>query len=491
MSSPFAICPGLFQPAIAQDGILTRIRIPGGQLTVLQCEAIAQAADQIGDGRIQITNRANVQIRGLQAGIDPQTLYRFQTLGLAAPIAAVDAIRNIMASPTAGIDRQQLLDTRPLVAAWNRYLMSKPDLATLSPKFSVCFDGGEAVAVRDRPNDISLVAVPTAAGVKFRLRLSLGDRGAAPADVGVLIHPDTSLQVLAVLTDIYRDYVTQSDSQKARKPRLRELLHTRGVETYLQTAAPHLPFPLERCDVTVDGSSPDTYHHLGVHPQRQPEQYYIGVVIPLGRLTTAQWRGLAALATAQGSGTLRLTPWQTVLLTDIPAAHVVSVQREIVQLGLHWVATHPLSAIVACSGTTGCKASATDTQTHALALAAYLDQHITLDRPINIHFSGCRKSCAQYHASDITLLGMPTAQETYRIYVGDVGAKFGRELGQPCPVAQLPHVIEQIIRTYQQQRSQPDEPFKDFVNRDGLAELTHRFGISQPANWTQEDPPCQ
>ncbi len=488
--SPFATCPGLFQPSAAQDGLLLRLRIPGGLLTVPQCEAIADLADQFGGGYVEVTNRANVQIRELQAGIATAMLERLQTLELAAPIAAVDSLRNIMGSPTAGIDRQQLLDTRPFVAAWNRYLTTRPDFAVLSPKFSVCFDGGEAVSVRDRPNDISLVAVQIGAAVWFRLHLNQGDRGAAPSDVGVLVKPEESLQLLTAIAEIYRDYTSTIDSRKRRKPRLRELLHDWGVEKFLQAVARHLPFSLQRSERTDNVLLTDGYQHLAIHSQRQTGLSYIGLILPLGRLETQQLRGLATLAAHYGSGILRFTPWQNVLFPDVQTSQIAVVQQKIKQLGLHTVATHPHSAIVACSGTTGCKSSATNTQADALALAAYLEEHIALDCPINIHFSGCEKSCAQHHTSDITLLGVvQNGHEAYHIYVGEDaseedGATFGRSLYQNYTFTQLPGLIEQLLRAYQNQRFHSQETFQHFVNRHTIAELQQMLRSSSECGLT-------
>lgn len=484
--SQLATCPGLFEPSAAQDGLLSRLRIPGGLLTVAQCEAIADLADRAGSGTIEVTNRANVQIRGLQAGVTVDRLERLQAVGLASPIAAVDALRNIMGSPTAGIDRQQLLDTRPFIAAWNRYLTTRPAFAVLSPKFSVCFDGGEAVSVRERPNDISLVAAAIDNEMLFRLHLNLGERGDAPCDVGVLVKPQESLTMLATIAELYRDYTTAIDSSKPisstrqRKPRLRELLHDWGVETFLQAVARHHSFPLQRSQRTDDGSRTHGYQHVGIHFQRQPGFSYIGVVLPLGRLESQQWRGLTTLAAHYGDGFLRLTPWQNVLLANLPTSQIAAIQSEIERLGLYTSATCPHSAIVACSGITGCKSSATNTQEDALVLASHLAKCITLDRPINIHFSGCEKSCAQHHASDIALLGVKQeGKAVYHVFVGDDGSKFGRSLDQSCVPMRLPDVIEHMLQTYQKQRLYSDETFRAFVNRHTIAELKQLFNVAQ------------
>ena len=480
------VCPGLFYATPAQDGVLSRIRIPGGILTAQQCEAIATLADQFGGGYVQITNRANVQIREIQTGIAADTLTQLQELGLASPVVEVDQIRNIMSSPTAGIDCYELLDTRPLVMGWDQYISTHPHLGILSAKFSVCFDGGGSVSVRDRPNDIGLVAVKDQGNVYFRLQLSVGERGDAPCDVGVLVKPEDSLLVLAALAEVYYGWTVQLGDcavTHRRKPRFRQLMNDWGVEAYLQTVENRLPFSWQRCDVST-ATPVNSYGHIGVHPQRQPGASYIGVVLPLGQLGTQQLRGLAALA-KHGSGTLRLTPWQNVLIPDIPHQQFTQVQQTLEDLGLHWSATHPCSAIVACSGN-GCVSSATDTKRHALILTAHLEQHITLDHPINIHFSGCEKSCAQHHPSDIALLGVATdgatgGTEAYRVYVGSDGSTFGREY-QECSPEQLPDLIQHMLQIYQDKRISPDETFKEFANRHAINELKELFNQQLTTN---------
>ncbi len=455
-------CPGLFYATPARDGTLFRIRVPGGIMTAAQCVAIADLTDAVSDG-IQITNRANLQIRAVKA-IENDVLNRLQVLGLASVTSSVDHLRNIMASPTAGIDPMELIDTRPFVRQWDEYLANHPELAVLSAKFSVCFDGGE-MSVRDRPNDISFVAVKIDTNVYFRLHLSMGERGEPPRDVGVIIKPEESLTVLAAMAAVYCEYTLQHSHTGSRKPRLRQLLDDWGVETYLQTVA-------QRSPLTWDSSSyplqpPDSYRHLGIHEQ-QPGLSYLGVVIPLGRLDTEQLRGLSALATEYGNGTLRLTPWQNVLIPNVSNSQIAPVQQALATQRLH-VATHPYSALVACAGTSGCKSSATDTQGHAQLLAAHLEQCIKLDRPINIHFSGCEKSCAQHHKSDITLLGVIyEGREAYEIYLGD--GLIERE----CAIESLNQRIESIIRIYHR-RSHLDETFKEFVNRHTSDELKQLF----------------
>ena len=493
MLSAFYACPGLFYTTPAQDGMLSRIRIPGGILTSEQCGMIAIIADNYGGGYIDVTNRANLQIREIKAAINIEVLQSLQELALGSVNTAVDHIRNIMTSPTAGIDTQELTDTRPLVKAWDNYITAHSHFSGLSAKFSVCFDGGGKVAVKNCLNDITLAAELLHGDGKthhvyFRLHLSCGEKGKPPQDTGILLKPKECIPVLAALADVYLQH---TDAKLRRKPRLREVINELGVEQYLQEVEQHFKVNNSVCDdklffshslfTAQEPKRENFLYHLGIYPQRQTGLFYIGVVLPLGRLESLQMRGLANLATKYGSCNLRLTPWQNVLITDIPQHKIAEVTQEITSLGLNISSTHINSALVACSGKRGCAASATETKDHALALAAYLENHLTLDSPINIHFSGCVKSCAQHDQADITLIGVSSEAEDkslegYQVYVSDgTLRKFGYQLYEYVTFTELPKLISRMLQIYQYQRLSLDESFREFVYRYGTSQLLQIF----------------
>jgi len=468
-------CPGLFYPTPAKDGILSRLRIPGGILNSKQCQAIASIADMYG-GYVDVTNRANLQIREISQSINTKVLKQLQDLGLGSRNPMIDHIRNIMTSPTAGIDPQELIDTCPLVQGWDDYLVEHSELSGLSAKFSVCFDGGGLVSVSDRLNDILFAGVLIERQVYFRLHLSVGEKGKPPSDVGILVSPDECLLVLAALADVYLAHL---DTTSKRKSRLREVVNSLGCNYYLQEVEQRLPFALRRwkqSDSLVNKRQ--GFFHVGTHPQQQEGLFYIGVVLPLGRLESLQIKSLGDLAAKYGTGTIRLTPWQNLLITDIPQQCVADVQSEIADLGLDFSVKNIKSALVACSGKKGCAASATDTKAHALALSEYLETRVKLDCPINIHFTGCDKSCAQHNSSDIALLGVSDRYiESYHIYVGDGDhhEKFGRQLYHNVSFEKLPSLIEQMIKVYKSYRCHADESFGEFANRYAISQLQELF----------------
>lgn len=467
-------CPGLVYGSQAQDGILSRMRIPGGILTTSQAMAIADLIDQYASGYIQVTNRANLQIRGLAENLNPE-FDNLQILGIGSRKLQVDPIRNIMSSPTAGIDSQQLLDTRPLVQAFDDYLQAHPELATLSPKFSVGFDGGELVSIRDRHNDITLVAQnsPTS---EFNFRLYLNLEAKKSFDTGIVISANY-LSVLAALTQVYWQYCT-SQPQSQRKPRLRDMLADWGIAAYLEKVEQYLESPWQRATYQIPQIE-QNYKHLGIHQQRQPGFSYIGIALPLGRLTSQQLRELANLVQIYGSGIIRLTPWQNLILADLPNWQLPKIQQSLCLLGYHWQTTRLDSAMVACAGSRGCASATTDTQSQALALAQF-SQHWQLDQPINIHFSGCAKSCAQHHKSDIALVGQEMI-DSYDVYVGSGESSFGRQILQAVGANQIPGLIEQLVKIYQEKRL-PAQSFQEFINHQNLTKLQQWLNHVSPVS---------
>jgi ferredoxin-nitrite reductase len=476
-----AICPDIYHPAVAQDGLLTRLRIPGGVLNVAQCVAIEQLLAATGLDYIQVTNRANLQLRALGTDLDPQVLTALTDCGLAAIDRAVDGIRNIMLSPTAGIDPQELIDVRPLAAAWHQYLTDRSELGILSTKFSVGFDGGGSVGIVDRPNDITLLAVSDR---EFELYLGIGDLGSAPMPVGVRLDAGECLPMLTAIAQTYRQGIELFGGNVPRKLRLRDVINhwsltgfSEIVQREFEGSSRFIFKNLDREWGVVKANGDD---HLGIHQQSQPDRYYLGIVLPLGRWNRSQVKGLGEIAGRYGSGAIRLTPWQNIILPDIKSADLERVQLLITELGLIHTANHPSSLLRACAGSSGCQFGATETQRDAIDLSNYIAANFTLDRPLSIHFSGCDKSCAQHDRADITLWGVAgTARQPglYRLELKGIPVEFEQELSDLFTPAQVQIVIGKAIDAYHYQRLNPQESFQAFITRQSPAQLHQIFNV--------------
>jgi len=229
--------------------------------------------------------------------------------------------------------------------------------------------------------------------------------------------------------------------------------------------------------------------HIGFHAQKQAGKYYVGVVLPVGRMTAAQMRGLAEIAERYGSGTIRLTVWQNLLISDIPAEQIGAAKMELRKLDLDCSASSIRAGLVACTGNAGCKYAAANTKAHAIAVANYLDGRVQLDTPINIHLTGCHHSCAQHYIGDIGLIATKVAVgddmvEGYHLFVGGgYGAEQGiaRELCRDVTATELPIVLDQLIARYLDRRESAEESFRQFVLRHSTEQLQQMFARKQAA----------
>jgi ferredoxin-nitrite reductase len=432
-------CPGLFYATPAKDGQLFRLRIPSGILTSQQCLIIAELADDLGNGWLQVTNRSNLQLRTKISVINPNLLQKLQEFGLAAKNETIDHLRNIMASPTAGIDRAQLIDTRPLVTELAAYIDNNPYLASLPPKFSVGFAGGEKVTIVNRINEFLFAAEEIEDRVYFHLIFNAGKEKCS-IDTEILLTPRQCLSMITASIAVYLEAInntTLKELSKRQKPRLGQILEHLGVDWYLDRLLSRLDFVPKRLpfnDKSSANKNPTTENGaIGIYPQLQEGLFYLGINLPLGSLEARQISELGRLVEVYGSGELRLTPWQNLLIGGVPTDKIDDLRAEITNLGFNCASDRPYNGLVACAGNTGCAKSATNTQKHALALAKYLEDKISPDKPaLNIHFTGCPKSCAQANQADLTFLGTTIQQddrivEVYQIYAkGGQDSKFGR-----------------------------------------------------------------
>ncbi len=491
---------GLYYVAPAQDAFMCRMRIPGGILKAWQFAEVANLADRHGGGYVHVTTRANLQIREIAAAEGPPLIEALAEVGVNPKGSGADNIRNVTGSATAGIDRQELFDTRPHARAWHHHVLNQRVLYGLPRKFNVSFDGGGAIPTLEETNDIAFTAVKVAAGfagegdaagikagdVMFRLGLG-GITGhedfARPT--GVYVLPDDATAVADAIVRVFIDHGIRTDRKKAR---LKYVLDDWGFDKFLLEVEAKLGRKLIRLpDQAFEAeAAKDRHAHIGVHPQKQDGLVWVGVALMVGRLTTDQMRGIADIARDLGDGEIRLTVWQNLLISGVAADKVLDVEARLNALGLTSKATAVRAGLVACTGNTGCKFAASNTKGTAERIAQHLDGRIDLDLPVNIHLTGCHHSCAQHYIGDIGLIAcrVPTGPdgedtvEGFHVLVGGgygADATIAREVYRDVRVEDCPALIETMLQSYLAHRSSRDETFALFTRRFDIEALKSLF----------------
>ena len=518
---------GLFYLTPTKEAFMCRLRIPGGVVKSFQLRELARISQELTSGHIQITTRANLQLRLIEARNAPEILRRIQAVGLHTRGAGADNIRNLTCNPTAGIDPYELIDTLPLCHQLAQIIVNDRTFYDLPRKFNVAFDGGGLIGTIEDTNDIGVKAVKVAQpslasgsggipvaktvvpesselrawmpaepagkdacatiepGVYFRVALggATGHKTFA-CDLGVLLKPE---ELLKVIVAIIRVYVAHGNRRDRKNARLKHLLQTWTLEQYLAETEQLLGYKLLRAPVTQPSTinpqpPPPRHTHVGVYPQKQKGLNYIGVAVPVGQITPKQLLRLADLADNYGSGEVRLTVWQNLVIPNIPDAFVETIKKALLKMGLHWQQSNLRSGLIACTGNSYCKFASSNTKGHALELADYLEKRIELDQPINIHLTGCPNSCAQHYVGDVGLLGakVKVAGETVEGYHVFVGGGFGgnqavgRQVFQGISFEQLKPMLERILKGYLRHR-QAGESFQKFTQRHDLNTLQAIF----------------
>ena len=471
---------GLFYVAPAQDSFMLRLRVPGGILNAHQLRGLADMAEESGSGRAEITTRANLQIREFKPRDIVRVLSELQTLGLTSRGSGADNIRNITASPISGLDPSELLDVAPLANALHQYILNSRDLYDLPRKFNVAFDSGGTISVVADTNDIGFVAARVGEGhavppgIYFRVLLcGITGHKQFASDCGILVRPEQALPLAAAMIRVYSDHGDRTDRKKAR---LKYLVDRWGVEKFVAETEKRLAFPLVRfaAESCESRQAVDRAAHIGVHAQRQEGLHYIGVSVPVGRLPVAQMRAIAGIADKFGTGEIRLTVWQNLLIPNVATQHLDEAVEALRAAGLDCTAGAVLRGTVACTGSRGCRYAATDTKSHAIELANLLDARFKIEQPVNLHVTGCPHSCAQHYVGDIGLLGTKIGgEEGYQVVIGggsDRDQGIARELIPSIRYADLPPVLERLFAAFVGNRNS-SESFLDFSRRHSIADL--------------------
>jgi ferredoxin-nitrite reductase len=482
---------GLFYVAPAQSSYMCRLRIANGILSHWQFAGLADVAEKYAGPYAHVTTRANLQLREIEPKNATSVVEAIQDLGLSSRGSGADNIRNVTGTPTAGIDPQELLDTRPYAREWHYHILNDRSLYGLPRKFNVAFDGAGRIAVLEDTNDIGFQAVVVkdgfgvAPGIWFKLTLGgiTGHKDFA-RDTGVILRP---AEATAISDAIVRVFIENGNRTDRNKARLKYVLDAWGFDKFLAVVEEKLGRPLTRVPAEALEPRPafDRLAHIGVHPQKQDGLFWIGVVLPVGRMTVAQMRGIAKVAREHGDGDIRLTVWQNLLISGVPQDKIAQAESEIAALGLSTQASSVRAGLVACTGATGCRFAGAHTKENAEEIAQWCDARVSLDTPVNIHLTGCHHSCAQHYIGDIGLIGARVAinddgdtVDGYHVHVGGgygPDAAIGREIYRDVKAETAPKVVERMLKGYLAHRTDADETFIAFAKRHEVDALKTLF----------------
>ncbi|AOP44947.1 precorrin-3B synthase [Streptomyces lydicus] len=410
-------CPGALRLHAAADGLLARVRVPAGDLTVRQALALADAAEQLGDGFLSLTSRGNVELRGLPDGCAGRLAGLLDDAGL-LPSARHERIRNILASPLAGLDRHTPADVRWWARRLDALLCASESATALSGRFLFVLDDGRG-DVAALGGDVSLVAERGGAddgtdGGGGTALLRVGDDPAALR----IAAPDAPRAALAAA----EAFLTAAEASGSGAWRVRELpeehaLTARDVAGALRAtgiAATHVPdgpgaFTATAGPTTgprgatarADSSAPGVV-------EGPDGRHALSVLAPLGRLSAAQWRLLTTTAARHGCGELRLTPWRGVVLPGLPAAEAAGRLAALSAAGLITDPSSPWHRLGACTGRPGCAKSRTDVRAdlaRAVAAGAPVPAGSTAAAPgAPVYWSGCERRCGHPHGTWVDVL---------------------------------------------------------------------------------------
>jgi len=459
---------------------MVRIRVTNGLLRASQLRAIADAADAYGNGLADITVRQNLQLHWVTAEALPDLLDALWRVGLTTKGSCGDDTRNITGCPLAGLDADEICDASSLALQATDTLIGDRELYNLPRKFKVTITGCRVWCSYPEINDVGLTAVRRDNDLGFSIRLGggLSTEPHLARRLDAFIRPDQVVPVLHTIAELFRD--AEALREHRERARLKHLFLNHGwtAEAALADIQRRLPFALERA---VPETPPnDVYRdHVGVHRQKQPGLAYVGAAVLRGRIYAHQLRAAADLAECFGSGELRTTIMQNLLVPNVAERNADAVARGLNDAGLRTEASPFFRGTIACTGMEFCKLAITETKSFSRWLVEELDHRLPeYSEQLKIHVTGCPNSCGQHWIADLGIEGKKIRVDgrlvdAYYFCVGGavgVHASIARPVGYRCAASEVPDAIERLLRAFDRDRI-AGESLREFFTRHSNDEI--------------------
>jgi len=463
---------------------MLRIRIDGGQLSGEQLATVAGLSRRYARGTADVTDRQNIQLHWVRIEDVPAIWEALEAVGLSTTEACGDTPRVILGCPLAGIDAEEIIDATPQIRETAERYVGDPAFSNLPRKYKSAMSGCAVQCTVHEINDIAFVGVPGPdgdpgydvwAGGGLSTNPMIGKR------LGVFVRPDQVAEVWAAVTSIFRDYGYRRLRHRAR---LKFLMADWGPERFREVLErDYLGYRL------ADGPAPKApsgrRDHVGIHKQRDG-RYYVGFAPRVGRMSADSLDLVARLATEYGSGRVRTTTEQKMVILDVPGHRTAALAAELDAAGLPATPSTFRRHTMACTGIEFCKLAIVETKGRASDLIAELERRLPeFTEPVTINVNGCPNSCARIQTADIglkgTLVTLPGGEqvEGFQVHLGgslDGGdaktSGVGRKIrGLKTTADQLPDYVERVLRRFEDDRMQ-GETFAAWAARAKEEDLT-------------------
>lgn len=463
---------------------MMRVNVPSGLLNYEQLVTLAGIARDYGRDVFDITTRQAVQFHWLKIEDIPAIFDRLAAANMSSIGACGDIMRTILGNPLAGIDRDELLDTREITEGVYRHFLANSDFSNLPRKYKISINGSIYNPAHAEINCLAyLPATKVIDGEEvkgFHVKVG-GGLSAKPflaQELNVFVRPEQVKGVTIAITEIYRDYGYR---EKRHFSRLKFLVADWGAEKFTEKLLEVYGALPERGETAVKGWNAGYYY--GAHPQKQDGLNYIGFNVPVGRLHTDEVLAIAEVAKQYGNGEVRTSSAQNLIIPNVPDANVQAVLDADV---FKRVSVSPGTFVgysVACTGSEYCNLALVETKNRMKHIAETLDQEFELDTPVRFHMVGCPNSCGQRQIADIGLQGvkMKTKDkgmvEAFEVYVGGTlvnNGDFNKKLKGKVDGDELIPVLKHLLTFFKEQKQQ-GENFYEFVNRVGVERLQTVF----------------
>ena len=465
----------------ASDYFMMRINLPAGQLSSAQVRAIAHVARVHARNMADITVRQNIQLHWLTVESLPEIVDALEKVGLSPKGACGDVARNVTGCPLAGIDGHEVFDASPAAIAIANEVIGNSAYYNLPRKFKVSVTGCPIWCSYPEINDIGFTATLRGGEEGFSVRVGggLSNEPHLALRLDAWVAKDQALPVARVITEIFRDQQGLRESRD--RARLKYLFMREGwtAESFLAEMERRLGYKLAP---SVAETVPNDIlrDHVGIHRQRQPGLSYLGASILRGRLTGDQLAAIADIAEQFGTGHIRTTVGQNLILVNIDSPRAAECAAALGRHGIRVEASQFWRGAIACTGTEFCKLAITETKGFTRWLVDELEERVPeFDQQLRLHVTGCPNSCGQHWIADLGIEGKKIKHEgklvdAYYFCVGGSVGEFAaaaRPVGYRIPAIEVPEAIERLLKTYQGRRLGEGESLRAYFARHSNDEL--------------------